>query len=148
MRRISAQGRGGKKYGTSERAEGKTVNGAVAKGHQRKFAIEVFEKVIEPFAGYGFNRHHAACYAMISISDAFLKAHYPSEFMAALLSADADNTDRIIWKSMNATRRELLFCRLSINESFLNFTVVDSKHSFGLGAIKGLGGGKHLERND
>lgn len=120
----------------------KLVKGAVAKGHQEKFAVEVFEKVIEPFAGYGFNKAHAACYAMISYQTAYLKAHYPSEFMAALLSADADNTDRVILEINECSDMGIAVLSPSINESFLNFTVVDPKTiRFGLGAIKGLGEG-------
>lgn len=120
----------------------KFVKGAVSKGHQEKFALEVFEKVIEPFAGYGFNKAHAACYAMISYQTAYLKARYPTEFMAALLSADADNTDRIILEINECNDMGIAVLSPSINESFLNFTVVDSKNiRFGLGAIKGLGEG-------
>lgn len=120
----------------------KLVKGAVSKGHQEKFAVEVFEKVIEPFAGYGFNKAHAACYAMISYQTAYLKAHYPPEFMASLLSADADNTDRIILEINECNEMGIAVLPPSINDSFLNFTVVDEKTiRFGLGAIKGLGGG-------
>jgi len=120
----------------------KFVKGAVAKGHQEKFAIEVFEKVIEPFAGYGFNKAHAACYAMISYQTAYLKTRYPTEFMAALLSADADNTDRVILEINECNEMGIAVLSPSINESFLNFTVVDNKTiRFGLGAIKGLGEG-------
>ena len=57
-------------------------------------AIKIFE-FIEPFAGYGFNRSHAACYAMIAYQTAYMKAQYPAEFMAALLTADQHNSDRI-----------------------------------------------------
>ncbi len=120
----------------------KLIKGAVAKGHDKKFAEEVFEKVIEPFAGYGFNKAHAACYAMISYQTAYLKAHYPTEFMAALLSADADNTDRIILEINECNEMGIAVLSPSISESFLNFTVVDSKTiRFGLAAIKGLGAG-------
>ncbi len=120
----------------------KLVKGAVAKGHQQKFAVEVFEKVIEPFAGYGFNKAHAVCYTMISYQTAYLKSHYPTEFMAALLSADADNTDRIILEINECNEMGIAVLPPSVNESFLNFTVVDEKTiRFGLGAIKGLGGG-------
>jgi DNA polymerase-3 subunit alpha len=120
----------------------KLVKGAVAKGHQERFAVEVFEKVIEPFAGYGFNKAHAACYAMISYQTAYLKARYPTEFMAALLSADADNTDRVILEINECNDMGIAVLSPSINESFLNFTVVDKKTiRFGLGAIKGLGEG-------
>ena len=107
------------------------------KAHQRKFAIEVFEKVIEPFAGYGFNKAHAACYAMISVPDGGSETASPGGVRAALLSADADNTDRIILEINECNEMGIAVLPPSINESFLNFTVVDSKNiRFGLGAIK------------
>jgi DNA polymerase III subunit alpha len=124
----------------------KFVSGAIANGHQKKFAEEVFEKVIEPFAGYGFNKAHAACYAMISYRTAYLKAHHPIEFMAALLSADHDNTDRIVMEIMECEDMGILVLPPSVNESFSNFTVVDEKTiRFGLSAIKGLGEGTVLD---
>ncbi len=120
----------------------KFIQGALQKSHQKKFAEEVFEKVIEPFAGYGFNKAHAACYAMISYRTAYLKAHYPAEFMAALMSCDHDNTDRIVIEIMECEEMGIAVLPPSINESFSNFTVVDSKTiRFGLSAIKGLGEG-------
>ncbi len=120
----------------------KFVAGAVKKSHQKNFAEEVFEKVIEPFAGYGFNKAHAACYAMISYRTAYLKAHYPTEFMAALISSDSDNMDRVAIEIMECEEMGIAVLPPSINESFANFTVVDGKTiRFGLGAIKGLGEG-------
>ena len=133
----------GKKIGSllNEQKE-KFLNGAVANGHDKKFAQEVFEKVIEPFAGYGFNKSHAACYAMISYRTAYLKANYPTEFMAALLSADADNTDRVVMEIMECETMGISVLSPSINDSFSSFTVVDeSTIRFGLSAIKGLGQG-------
>lgn len=120
----------------------KFVEGAVKNGHQSKFAEEVFEKVIEPFAGYGFNKAHAACYAMISYRTAYLKAHHAAEFMAALLSADADNTDRVVLEIMECEEMGIAVLPPSINESYKDFTVVNEKTiRFGLSAIKGLGVG-------
>lgn len=120
----------------------KLVDGAVSKGHDKKFAIEVFEKVIEPFAGYGFNKAHAACYAMISYRTAYLKAHFPTEFMAALLSADADNTDRVVMEMNECDEMGIKVLPPSINESSVDFTVIsESNIRFGLAAIKGLGVG-------
>ncbi|NIA02449.1 MAG: DNA polymerase III subunit alpha, partial [Nitrospirae bacterium] len=72
----------------------KFIKGAVKNGYDEKFAEEVFEKVIEPFAGYGFNKAHAVCYGLIAYQTAYLKAHFTVEFMTALLCADANNTDR------------------------------------------------------
>ncbi len=120
----------------------KFVKGAMNKGHQQKFALEVFEKVIEPFAAYGFNKAHAACYAMISYQTAYLKAHYPVEFMAALLSSDHGNTDRVVLEMNECAEMGIAVLPPSVNESFSNFTVVDEQTiRFGLAAIKGLGEG-------
>ena len=133
----------GKKIGSllNEQKE-KFLKGAVSNGHDEKFAQEVFEKVIEPFAGYGFNKSHAACYAMISYRTAYLKANYPTEFMAALLSADADNTDRVVMEIMECETMGISVLSPSINDSYSSFTVVnDSTIRFGLSAIKGLGQG-------
>lgn len=120
----------------------KFVEGATNKNHDKKFALEVFEKVIEPFAGYGFNKAHAACYAMISYRTGYLKAHYPTEFMAALLSADADNTDRVVMELNECDEMGIKVLPPSINESVVDFTVMkDHNIRFGLAAIKGLGVG-------
>ncbi len=118
----------------------KFIEGAIEKGHKEKFAIEVFDKVIEPFAGYGFNKAHATCYAMIAYRTAYLKSHYPAEFMAALMTSDRDNTDRLIIEFNEAEAMGLSILPPSINESMANFTVVDDKTiRFGLAAIKGVG---------
>ena len=109
----------GKKIGALlNEQKDKFLKGAVANGHDEKFAKEVFEKVIEPFAGYGFNKSHAACYAMISYRTAYLKANYPTEFMAALLSADADNTDRVVLEIMECEEMGISVLPPSINDSF------------------------------
>jgi len=120
----------------------KFIAGAVKKGHKKNFAEEVFEKVIEPFAGYGFNKAHAACYAMVSYRTAYLKAHYPIEFMAALLSSDRDDNERVALEIMECEEMGISVLPPSINQSFASFTVVDEKTiRFGLSAIKGLGEG-------
>lgn len=119
----------------------KFVNGAVAKGHSKKFAENVFEKIIEPFAAYGFNKSHATCYALIAYHTAYLKAHYPAAFMAALLTADSNNEDRIAIEVDECETMGISVLPPSVNESLSNFTVV-SQHTirFGLKAIKGIGG--------
>lgn len=120
----------------------KFIEGAIKKGHSKNLAIEIFEKVIEPFAGYGFNKSHAACYAMIAYQTAYLKARYPTEFMTALMSADADNTDRIVIEIGECEQMGIQVLPPDVNESRSNFTVVeDGKIRFGLSAIKGLGAG-------
>ena len=120
----------------------KFIEGAMKKGHPKNLAIEIFEKVIEPFAGYGFNKSHAACYAMIAYQTAYLKARYPTEFMTALMSADSDNTDRIVIEIGECEQMGIKVLPPDVNESRSNFTVVeDGKIRFGLSAIKGLGAG-------
>ncbi|MBU0727143.1 DNA polymerase III subunit alpha [Patescibacteria group bacterium] len=120
----------------------KFIDGAIKKGHSKDLAITIFEKVIEPFAGYGFNKSHAACYAMIAYQTAYLKARYPTEFMTALLSADYGNSDRIVIEIGECIQMGIQVLPPDVNESRSNFTVVeDGKIRFGLSAIKGLGKG-------
>jgi len=120
----------------------KFIDGSIAKGHSKNLAITIFEKVIEPFAGYGFNKSHAACYAMIAYQTAYLKAHFPTEFMTALMSADYGNTDRIVVEIGECELMGIKVLPPDVNESLSNFTVVeDGKIRFGLSAIKGLGDG-------
>lgn len=118
----------------------KFIQGAQTKGSSKKFAEHVFEKVIEPFAAYGFNKSHAACYAMIAYQTAYLKARYPTEFMAALLTADSSNEDRIALEVNECEGMGISVLPPSVNESLSNFTVVGRKAiRFGLKAIKGIG---------
>lgn len=120
----------------------KFIQGAVKCGHTEKHARTIFEKVIEPFAGYGFNKAHAACYAMISYRTSFLKAHYPTELMAALLTSDSDNTDKIVAEMSDCEQMGIKVLPPSINESILSFSVEkEGIIRFGLAAIKGLGAG-------
>jgi DNA polymerase III subunit alpha len=120
----------------------KFVEGAVKNGHDEKFAREVFEKVIEPFAGYGFNKAHAVCYGLIAYQTAYLKAHFPVEFMTALLCSDANNTERVILEIKECNEKGIDVLPPSVNESFKDFTIVNKKKiRFGLLAIKGIGEG-------
>ena len=120
----------------------KFIQGALAKGHKKDLAIMIFEKVIEPFAGYGFNKSHAACYAMIAYQTAYLKAHFPTQFMTALMSSDYGNTDRIVIEIGECDQMGIQVLPPDVNESLSNFTYVeDGKIRFGLSAIKGLGDG-------
>ncbi len=118
----------------------KFVQGAIKMGHKESFSNEVFEKVIEPFAGYGFNKAHATCYAMISYQTAYLKANYPTEFMTSLMICDYGNTDKIVFEILECEQMGIKVLPPSVNESFRNFTYVDDKKiRFGLAAIKGIG---------
>lgn len=118
----------------------KFIEGSKKNGHSRKFAEAVFEKVIEPFAAYGFNKSHATCYAFIAYQTAYLKANYPAEFMAALLTCDSDNIDRVILDVQECQAMNIEVLPPSVHESDVSFTVVgDRSIRFGLKAIKGLG---------
>ncbi|PIZ74784.1 DNA polymerase III subunit alpha, partial [Candidatus Peregrinibacteria bacterium CG_4_10_14_0_2_um_filter_41_8] len=118
----------------------KFVDSAMKQGQEEAFAKQIFIDVIEPFAGYGFNKSHAACYAMISYQTAYLKAHYPTEFMAALLTSDQGNTDRVVIDLMECDVMGVKVLPPNVNESNVNFTVVeDGVIRFGLAAIKGVG---------
>lgn len=117
----------------------KFMEGCKANGVPEDIAKKVFE-FIEPFAGYGFNRSHAACYAMIGYRTAYLKAHYPTEFMAALLTSDQENTDRVTIEISEAEQMGIEVLPPNINESFKNFTVIkENTIRFGLSAVKNVG---------
>ncbi|MFC1837103.1 DNA polymerase III subunit alpha [Thermodesulfobacteriota bacterium] len=91
------------------------------------------------FAGYGFNKSHSAAYALIAYQTAFLKAHYPAQFMAALLSCDMNNTDKVVLYINECRDHEIEVLPPDINESFKDFTVVDDRIRFGLAAVKNVG---------
>jgi DNA polymerase-3 subunit alpha len=121
------------------------VSGAIARGVDAKVADQVFE-LMAFFAGYGFNRSHSAAYAWVSYQTAYLKTHYPHEFMAGLMSCDQDNTDNIVKFIAEARAMGLAVARPDINESAADFTVVPGASGekcirFGLGAVKGVGQG-------
>ncbi|MBU1178052.1 DNA polymerase III subunit alpha [Patescibacteria group bacterium] len=118
----------------------KFIDGCVANEINRKTAQAIFT-FIEPFAGYGFNRSHAACYAMIAYQTAYLKAKYPTEFMAALLTADQENTDRVAIEITECEQMGLEVLPPDINESFDTFAVVPETKNirFAFSAIKNLG---------
>ena len=101
----------------------KFIEGCVAHGTERKIAEKVFS-YIEPFAGYGFNRSHAACYAMIGYETAYLKAHYPAEFMAALLTSDQDDIDRVAIEVTECREMGIEVLPPNVNESFEEFSVI------------------------
>ena len=121
----------------------KFIEGCEKTGVGKKIGAQVFA-FIEPFAGYGFNRSHAACYALIGYQTAYLKAHYPAEFMAALLTSDQDNIDRIAIEVRETREMGIEVLPPDVNESFEEFAVImgaDGKERvrFGLNAIKNVG---------
>ncbi|MBX7100108.1 MAG: DNA polymerase III subunit alpha [Myxococcaceae bacterium] len=114
------------------------LEGARKKTVDEKIASGVFD-LMEKFAQYGFNKSHSAAYGLITIHTAWLKAHYPVEFMAALLTSEKDNTDKVVAyiAQSRADGHEVL--PPDVNLSELAFGAIDSKIRFGLGAIKGVG---------
>ncbi len=133
----------------------KFISGATGKGYDKQLAQEIFDDVITPFAGYGFNKSHAAGYARVAYETAYLKAHYPTEFMAALLSADAQRTERVMIEIEECRIMGIEVLPPDINESLRHFTAIPRRTDkgargqkairFGLTAIKGIGDSSVLE---
>lgn len=116
----------------------KFLEGAKANGIEEDVANYIFD-LMEKFAGYGFNKSHSAAYALISYQCAYMKAHYPVEFMAALLTSEADNTDKVI-SHINACRElGIKVLQPDINKSSEYFSVEGDAILFGLCAIKNVG---------
>lgn len=114
------------------------IEGAEANGVPKKKAEELFD-LIKEFAGYGFNKSHSAAYALIAYRTAYLKAHYPVEFMAATLSADLDNTDKIVKSIKECRSMGIEILPPDINKCGVEFTIDNNAIRFGLGAVKGVG---------
>ncbi len=113
--------------------------GAVANQVDEAIATYVFD-LMEKFAGYGFNKSHSAAYALVAYQTAWLKAHYPAAFMAAVLSSDMDNTDKVVILIEECRQMKLAILPPTINVSTYRFTVNKDDHIvYGLGAIKGVG---------
>jgi DNA polymerase-3 subunit alpha len=113
--------------------------GAVKRGVEEQTATYIFD-LMEKFAGYGFNKSHSAAYALVSYQTAWLKAHYPAPFMAAVLSADMDNTDKVVTLIDECRHMQLEVVAPDINRSGYAFTVQgDATVIYGLGAVKGVG---------
>ncbi|MCD6173127.1 MAG: DNA polymerase III subunit alpha [Sulfurimonas sp.] len=116
--------------------------GAQKQGHPYKEASKLFD-LIEKFAGYGFNKSHSAAYAMVTFQTAWLKTYYPNEFMAALLTSDKDNMDKVVRYIDEVKRMGIDLAPPDVNDSYLEFSAItkDDKDIilFGLGAIKGVG---------
>lgn len=120
--------------------EKKFVDGAIKNGTEEKIAKELWQWIL-PFAAYGFNKSHSAAYATIAYQTAYLKAHYPVEFMAAVLTSEKIDVDRIAFLIEECKKMEIEVLPPNINESLKNFTVVpgEKKIRFGLLAIKNVG---------
>ena len=123
--------------------EEKIIQGMIDNGIERKIATKIWEFIV-PFASYGFNRSHAASYAMIAYQTAYLKSNYPAAFMAALLTSSQNNIDRVTIEINECHNVGIKVLPPDINESFANFSVVEKKGEktrirFGLNAIKNVG---------
>jgi DNA polymerase III subunit alpha len=129
---------GKKQIAVMQKERERFIAGAVKNGVDKALAESIFEK-IATFASYGFNRSHAAAYALTSYTTAYLKAHFPREFMAALMSLDMDDTDKT-YKNIAALREmRIPVLPPDVNRSRVKFTVADGAIRFGLGAIRGVG---------
>ena len=119
----------------------KFVTGAIAtSGIDRALAERIFH-FVEPFAGYGFNKSHAAAYGWIALQTAYLKANHPLQYLAALMASVKDKTDKLVEYIDEAKKLQIEVLPPNVNESLVDFAVVGSAIRFGLAAIKGVGEG-------
>jgi DNA polymerase-3 subunit alpha len=125
-----------------DRLKGEFANGGVKKGYKRENCEELFDLIVK-FAGYGFNKSHSAAYAMVTFYTSYLKAYYPTEFMASLLTSEKDNTDKVVKYVDEVKRMGFELVPPNINKSYLVFSAdtIDEKEvvMFGMGALKGAG---------
>ena len=126
-----------------EMAKQRTIfeEGAKTRGIDGMLAIKIFD-LVEKFAGYGFNKSHSAAYALLSYQTQWLKVYYPAEFMAAVLSAEMQNTDKVLILIEDAKRMGIAILPPSVNSGSFMFTVNEENNIvYGLGALKGIGSG-------
>jgi DNA polymerase-3 subunit alpha len=135
---ILRKAMGKKKVDVMETSKNEFIEGAKNNNISEEIARKIFD-LMAYFAGYGFNKSHSAAYALISYQTAFLKAHYPVEFMAATLSSDMDNTDKVIKFISECRDFGIAIFPPDINESDREFKVISSAIRFGLKAVKGVG---------
>jgi DNA polymerase-3 subunit alpha len=139
---IVRRAMGKKKLEEMQKYNREFSEGAQQQGLDYQKASELFD-LIEKFAGYGFNKSHSAAYAMVTFQTAWLKTYYPQEFMAALLTSEKDNTDKVVKYIDEAKRMKIFLGAPDINHSQLEFSAINKDGQdqilFGLGAIKGVG---------
>src|SRR5205085_7460660 len=114
------------------------LKGAKEKGVTEKDANRIFD-LMEPFAGYAFNKAHAVCYAMVAYQTAYLKANYPVEYMAALMACFIDKSDKLVTCMDECKRMGIAVLPPDINASEADFMVDGAAIRFGLAAIKNVG---------
>ncbi len=129
---------GKKKRAELEKQKQGFITGALKNGIAKDVAAGIFLK-IEPFAEYGFNKSHAAAYAIISYQTAFLKTYYPKEFIAASMTMDISNQNKLSEFYEELKRLNIEIIRPDINECFADFKTIDSKFYYALGGIKAVG---------
>jgi DNA polymerase-3 subunit alpha len=137
---ILRRAMGKKKPEEMEKLRVQFLEGAKQKKISEKKADKLYE-LIQKFAGYGFNKSHAAAYAVVCYQTAYLKAHYPTEFMAALMTTDMGNADKIVGYFTECRGLGIPVLPPDVNQSQKNFAVVDKSIRFGLAAIKNVGEG-------
>jgi DNA polymerase-3 subunit alpha len=137
---ILRRAMGKKKPEEMEKLRVKFLEGAKNNKIAEKKAEKLYE-LIQKFAGYGFNKSHAAAYAVVCYHTGYLKAHYPTEFMAALMTTDMGNQDKIVGYFTECRDLGIKVLGPDINESGKNFTVIDRAIRFGMAAIKNVGEG-------
>lgn len=131
---------GKKKPEEMQRVRIEFLAGTDARGIDNKLANEIFD-LMEKFAGYAFNKSHSATYAVVSFQTAWLKAHYPAEFMAANLSAEMQNIDRVVVLVDEVRNMDVPLIPPSVNLSEYRFSVQNNTIVYGLGAVRGVGEG-------
>jgi DNA polymerase-3 subunit alpha len=131
---------GKKKRDIMTAEEPKFIEGCIKQGLTSSQAKTLWAQ-IQPFADYSFNKAHATCYAQIAYWTAYLKAHYPDAFMAALMTSDLDDTDRLAVEIGECKKMDLTVLPPDINESYVGFSIVPEKNQirFGMAAIKNVG---------
>jgi DNA polymerase III subunit alpha len=135
---ILRRAMGKKKKAELDKQKERFVNGAIKNGIQKDVANFVFTK-IEPFAQYGFNKSHAAAYALIAYQTAFLKTYYKEDFIAATMTTELTNTSKLREFTEELKRLNIKIVRPCINECFVEFKAEKNKIYYGLGAIKNVG---------
>lgn len=133
---------GKKKRDVMQKMEARFIDGAVENGLDRQLITKFWNQLLG-FADYCFNKSHSACYGLISYQTAYLKAHYPSAFMAALMTSDYDDTDRLAIEITECKHMKIDVLPPDVNESFVEFAVVPETNQirFGMAAIKNVGTG-------
>lgn len=132
---------GKKKPEEMEKQRGTFKEGAIANGIDGELSMKIFD-LVEKFAGYGFNKSHSAAYALVSYQTLWMKTHFPAYFMAAVMSADMDNTDKIVTLVDECENMKLTLTPPNVNDGQYKFTVNEKQEIvYGIGAIKGVGEG-------